>query len=320
MNDLADLSERSGYPNAERMRGEVLETRSRLLGRGTGTRWDPLRPGCLAAVPGDREAAGLALAGGRRRVHRVDTSERDGDLVSLHGPKFGALVERTPQRRRSAGAGALSPSRHRARLGSDHQPPARFSSDRGRRAPSATPSPCAEIFALPRGLLDRGRRRISTLPSRGPSCSSRLSEASTATIRQHPALRSQFVEIHRRRPAPRLSARRRRAVDQDQRIARPRREEVMPIVDLGARLVDQFEIRLVHQAGGVQGASRPASRQLPPGQPLELVIDDGEQPVETAGRALPPEKQQAGDLALGLRIDRVQQVTVPARVRRAVRM
>jgi hypothetical protein len=48
-------------------------------------------------------------------------------------------------------------------------------------------------------------------------------------------------------------------------------------------LVDQLQIRLVHECGGLQKVARPFPSQGTRGLPLQLGIDDGKQTLERVG-------------------------------------
>ena len=59
----------------------------------------------------------------------------------------------------------------------------------------------------------------------------------------------------------------------------------------------ELEVGLVHQRGGVERALHVLVAQLAPGQPAEVVVDQGQEPVECAGLSLVSREEEAGDFA-----------------------
>ena len=71
---------------------------------------------------------------------------------------------------------------------------------------------------------------------------------------------------------------------------------MLAVVDLGAPSIHQFQIAFVNESCGVQRLARPAARQLPPGEALEL----RDRPTSPVARTLPrhprPSAQLDGDV------------------------
>ena len=78
-------------------------------------------------------------------------------------------------------------------------------------------------------------------------------------------------------------------------------EEVGPILPGHGFAVDQPDVRLVDERGGLQAMADSLARHAAPGNPVELAMDERNQPLDRGRIALSPFQEQASDLGRALR-------------------
>ena len=74
-------------------------------------------------------------------------------------------------------------------------------------------------------------------------------------------------------------------------------KEMRSILPIRAALVDETDVGLVHERGGLQGVVRPLVAKLACGDAAKLRIDEREQLIEGSPVAATPIAQQRGDVA-----------------------
>jgi hypothetical protein len=80
-------------------------------------------------------------------------------------------------------------------------------------------------------------------------------------------------------------------------------EEVGPVLDPGAPLVDQAQVGLVDEGRRGDQAARPLPPELAVRQAVERLVDERHQLVERLPAPLAPGDEQSGDVLGGLRHD-----------------
>ena len=73
-------------------------------------------------------------------------------------------------------------------------------------------------------------------------------------------------------------------------------EEVGPAVELGLRLVDELEVGLVDEGGGLEGVPRVFAAEEGACQGAELVVDQGEKNINRTGIPVGKAFEESGDL------------------------
>ena len=69
-----------------------------------------------------------------------------------------------------------------------------------------------------------------------------------------------------------------------------------PVAPFDAGLVHQSHVGLVDQAGGAEGVARPLTPELGVGEPPQLLVDQGEEPIHGLGVAAAHLEEEVGDL------------------------
>ena len=72
-------------------------------------------------------------------------------------------------------------------------------------------------------------------------------------------------------------------------------EEVAAILPVDVALIEQLQVGLVDDGGGLQPVVPPLARELARGQRIELVVDERDQTVERVTAAVTPRVQHLGD-------------------------
>lgn len=73
-------------------------------------------------------------------------------------------------------------------------------------------------------------------------------------------------------------------------------KEMVAVLPLDTRHVHEAEVRLVHQAGRVQRVVRSLPGEPRAGESLQLVVDDGDEPIERRSLSVAPATEKTGHI------------------------